>query len=302
MLTVAFPTYSNQQIIHIALEGLCRQKDSPDWELIILECSSMNEVGGKVIKQYAERLKKANCKKIKYIYSQKKLALNHKWIEIAKNAEGEVFCLQASDDYPHPERNKLAYEAIAEKNNDWYDCSRYYSYHIGLNKLVLFNNFESKEWKTGFDISVKTEAVKNIKPGKELKSGVDFWLYENIKPEKKQRDNKLYRGVSTTGLNTVSLRRERYFQKTTFPFQPTSTRLETINLPKSSVELIKSMKQHIDINKKPIWTVKFKKQFHGRHKGQILKVNYNTMNHLFMHHAIDVIRDKPFEENFEIKL
>lgn len=307
MVTVALPTYANKQVIHLALEGLTKQKTSEPWELIVYECSSLNEAGRETVEPYWPKLKKSGCVRLLYMYSQTRKPLNRKWVEMAQRAEGSVFCLQGSDDYPHPERNQIAYDAI-NSGFDWYDCRYYYQYHLIKQKLIQFDNHQTNEniktdWKTGFNMAMKTEAVANIKVQKDLRSGIDFWLMENIDTRKRHIDQKHYRGVSTTGMNTISLRRVSYFDNPIFPFAPTEKTIYSIGMPKKAIDLITDLRKEAITNQRENqkYKVIFTRSVHGRQVGQVQVLDYNAMNHFWMRSSIEIVREQPYQTEFELK-
>jgi len=306
MVTVALPTYANKQIIHLTLEGLTRQKTTCPWELIVYECASLNEAGRETIEPYWPRLKKAGCVRLLYMYSQSRKPLNRKWVEMAQRAKGEVFCLQGSDDYPHPERNQIACDAIGN-GADWYDCRYYYQYHLIKEKLIMFDNFQTNDdhrpdWKTGFNMAMKTDAVANIKIEKDLRSGIDFWLMENIKTAKREIDQNHYKGVSTTGMNTISLRRVNYFDNPMFPFAETEKTINDIGLPKKVTGMIESLRHdaiYLGAKDKK-YKVKFTRNINGKQIGQKAILNHETMNYFWMRSAIEILRETPYETEFEL--
>ena len=305
-LTVALPTWNNADIAWLAMEGLIRQKNSPDWELLILECASNNQAGAEFFQSYWPKLQKAGCKRMVYEYRDKRMALNEKWLRLAEIAQGEIFCLQGSDDYPHPERNAKAYEA----NADWYDCRYYYQYHIALEKLIEYDNKqtdanEPKEWKTGFNMAIRTELVKKIKFIKAVRSGVDFWLFENVKPKNRYVDQEKYKGVSTTGLNSISSRRYKYFLKPEHPFYETYESLTSLRIPKSVIKDLKEIKDKAIIDKQKYNTepvlVRFTKKINGRQPGTVQNVPAHSLDYFFLRDSIELaypVSNK--QNNFEL--
>lgn len=304
-LTVALPTWNNADIVWLAMEGLIRQKNSPDWELVILECVSNNQAGSEFFKSYWPRLQKAGCKRLVYEFSNKRLPLNQKWLRLAEIAQGEIFCLQGSDDYPHPDRNAKAYEA----NADWYDCRYYYQYHIAMEKLIEYDNKQTdanipKDWKTGFNMAIRTELIRQIKFTKAIRSGVDFWLFENVKPQNRFVDQTKYKGVSTSGLNTISTKRYKYFKTPEHPFYETAESLTSLRIPKPIIKQLRELKGSAIIDRPKYDTspvlVKFTKAINGRQPGAIQSIPAHSVDYFFLRDSIELAypksnNDKSFE-------
>jgi hypothetical protein len=160
--------------------------------------------------------------------------LSLKWREMVKHAKGKYVALQGSDDFAHPERNQLACEVGA----DWYDCKYYYQYHVGLKKLIQYAGSDRKEHKTGFNMCIKTELLQDLPP-EILYKNIDGWLFRHAAPNNIVQDLRIFAGVSTTGMNTISVKRDDYFKKPTPPFQETEQTIDTIGLPLEIVERLK---------------------------------------------------------------
>ena len=296
MITVALPTWNNKDIVWLAMEGLVRQKNSPEWELLILECRSLNEAGADFFRSYWNKLQKAGCVRMKYAFCESRMPLNQKWVKLAKEAhpESEMFLIQASDDYPHPERN----EQPTKHNVDWYDCRSYYSYHIGLDKLLLFDNQQTDankpgEWKTGFNMAIKTDLVRNIKSDQVVRKGVDFWLFNTAGAKSRYVDQKIYNGLSTTGLNTISNKRYKYFNDVKFPFKETEVRPEDLKIPKSILKRLYELKPKATVsetrlNYTPIM-VEFIKKINGKQPGHRQKIPAHAVDYFLLRNAIKVI-------------
>ena len=299
MITVALPTWNNKDIVWLAMEGLVRQKNSPDWELLILECRSLNEAGADFFRSYWPKLQKAGCVRMKYVFCETRMPLNQKWLKMAQEAhpESEMFLLQASDDYPHPERNEQA----AKHNVGWYDCRSYYSYHIGLDKLILFDNQQTDankptEWKTGFNIAIRTDLVRNIESTQIVRKGVDTWLFNNMKPKTRYVDQTLYNGLSTTGLNSISDKRYKYFVDTKHPFYQTETKPENLKIPKSILKRLYNLRPKSAISQPRLdYTqiyVEFTKKLNGRQPGHRQYIPAHAVDYFLLRNAIRVIYHK----------
>lgn len=314
MITVALPTWGNKDIVFLAMEGLIRQKDSPPWELLVLECRSANEAGTTFFESYWDKLQKAGCIRLQYEYSKKHMPLNQKWLTMAHQAscESEAFLLQGADDYPHPERNKTAGEAIAA-GHDWYDCRYYYQYHIALDKMIMYDNGQEDAgspgiWKTGFNMAMKTQRVRDIVSNKYVRKGVDFWLFDNTNTKSRYVDQTKYKGVSTTGLNTISNKRFKFFHDTIPPFYDTDETLDSMGLPKKIVKQIRELSKIAVVNKTdlrnndPVF-VEFKKKINGMVPGHRKHIPRYAVNYFMIRDAIEIIfHDEPNQKNLELCL
>lgn len=241
MITVALPTWRNREILWLPLEGLCRQVTTVPWELIVYECASDNEAGEHYVCQYIDRLKNAGCVKIIYMYSRERLLLSRKWKDMAAKASGKLFCLQGSDDYPHPTRNQDAWDA----NADWHDCKKYYSFDINSKVLIEWDGRQKKTtprsaWRSGFNMTIRTSLFKNL-PDRDVGRGVDGYLMANLGIKTKYLDTRTHSGVGTSGANTISYNRLRFYQNITPPFYPTDRTIHTIGLPNVIAEKLQSM-------------------------------------------------------------
>ena len=242
MLTVALPVWNNRSVIWLPMEGLARQETGVSWELIVMECFSTNMIGEAYFREFFERrIKKAGCTRLKYIYSDRRLPLSAKWKEMYRNAKGRHFLLQGSDDYPHPERLQQTWEADA----DWFDIQRYWHYHLGTNQLIIFDSCTGKRnvdgqmlYMAGENMSIRTELLKGL-PAFEASSGVDHYILNNCDIRHRSTLPGPFAGISTTGMNTISITRDRYFRKVTEPFYPTSENIGTIGLPEDVVLRLK---------------------------------------------------------------
>jgi len=218
------------------MEGLARQETTEDWELIVMECFSPNMVGQDYFRNfYRERLKAAGCVRLKYIYSDRRLPLSAKWKKIYKYARGKFFLLQGSDDYPHASRNQDVWDADV----DWFDCRQYYHYEVNLQKLIRFDNLQTNEMisemsykdvVTGFNMGIRTRLLGKLPEG-DVSRWVDGYLKDSIQPESRYIDQRLHRGVSTNGVNTISRLRIRFYNDVKPPYYPTTETIDTIGLP-----------------------------------------------------------------------
>lgn len=307
MITVALPTWNNQRIIDVAMMGLSDQIDAPDWELIISECWGVDLVGGDYFKKWASRLKKANCKRIVYVYNRNKKPLNQKWLQIAEKAKGGIFLLQSSDDYSHNHRLQLS----GKYEYDWYHNTAYYAYHIALDKLIIYDQINTPgkdhNWKTGFNIAVKTDIIKKIISNESIRYGVDHWLFNYCNPKKIHEDRELYKtGLSTTGLNTISRNRYNHFIQPKFPFKGTDKNITDIDASIELKEKLKYLKKYAVIDRPKIDNskimVKFKRDMNGRRKGQKTEIYKHAFSYYWFRDAIELLQEQENQKEYELNL
>ncbi len=223
MLTVALPIWNNRNIAWLPMEGLCAQRTSVKWELIIMECFSTGILGEDYFMQYKSRLQDAGCTRIVYLYSDVRLQLSRKWKEMYRKSKGKYFCLQGSDDYPHPSRNQDVWNAGA----DWYDLSTYYHFDLNMKKMMQYDN---KGKGTGFNMAIRTKMLKRL-PKDDVSRYVDGYLYSNTQPKEVTHDPRTVPGISTNGANAISITRNKYYENPVYPFQPTGKTIFDIGIP-----------------------------------------------------------------------
>lgn len=238
--TVALPVFNNKNIALLAMEGLIRQQTDFKWELIVCEENNGKHNGVEFFEGYFERLKDVGCLRLIYIPVTKgKLYLSHKWKLMAQHAQGDVFLMQGSDDYPDPRRVQTACEAIRD-GYQWFQVPRFYCYWSG-NGVYEYNDYRNNI-NLGIDKGTRTEYVKNAN-NREVKKGVDFWMFSNARahvPDIKIKSTIYddYKGVSTTGFNTISDQRELMLFAEYYPYTKVNKTLYDI-LPSEVVEKIK---------------------------------------------------------------
>ena len=269
-MTIALPIWNSREIVWLPMEGLCRQQTTRDWELIVMECASPKETGAEFFEGYWERLKKAGCKRMLYIYTGDRLPLGQKWKEIAKRAKGKWFLLQASDDYPHARR----LEVTNLNGYNWYHTRFFHSYSCATGGLILFDKLTSNYWKTGNDMAMYTDAVRKL-PDNKMNKGVDFYLFGNI-ATKPLLDEAVYAGVNTNGQNAISLTREWHFKKPKPPYKKTYRTIDELGVPKDIIERLKGVKE---MTNEPV-KAKLNGKFMHYCKGDIRRFNFRTFGTL----------------------
>jgi hypothetical protein len=227
--TVGLPVYNNKEIAFLAMEGLIRQQTTNEWELIVCEERNGNHNGNEFFEAYFDKLKEVGCTRLVYIpVDNGRLYLSCKWKVIAQHAKGEVFLMQGSDDYPDPRRVETACSAI-KKGYHWFHVPKFYTY---WNKTV-YEYFDSRqEINLGIDKGTRTEYVLKA-DDKEVKRGVDGWVFSNVR--KQVNEVKIYntiydeyKGMSTTGFNTISVNRDMMLFANMYPYNRTEKKLQDI--------------------------------------------------------------------------
>lgn len=212
-ITVGMPLYNMGQIATIALEGLCNQNTSLNWELIICEEQTDNMLSKDVLDSYKERLENAGCKRIMYIPLDEWIPLGKKWTLLAKEAsDSKAFILQAGDCLPHSKRIQETFNAISE-NYDYYDENRGYWYSFRLDKSIQwYPNPKKYKHPCALNMAWRTNLFKQL-PDNDFKKNIDGYIYRTLSKMvdniKKYRNEKIYTdGVDTDGYNCISQRDE----------------------------------------------------------------------------------------------
>ena len=199
------------------------------------------------------------------MFSGERLPLGQKWKEMAKQASGSVFLLQASDEYCHDQRIEIA----GKHGAAWYDTRYYYSYSFLSRRLLFFDKETCNEWLTGNDMAIQTRILRNI-PDNDHKQGVDFFLYSKLNGAIKVRDQDIYPGLHTNGANTISTAREVFYDKPEAPWHKTDVTLDKIGLPVDIVKRIERFnpQKYLEKMRRTSVNVKFIADMPGTCKGQ----------------------------------
>lgn len=242
MITVGLPVFNQTRIMHIALEGLCRQEDTGDWELII---SSEDNSVWKVVDVYTERLKNAGCIDVVCDRIKGWIPLPQKWKKIGSmmNESSIGMILQAADCYSHPARINQSKDAM-QKEYNWYHESMGYFYYLNKGLLVKYDNSRHKVGTvTHLNMCISGDYAKKL-PSCELKSGIDAWMFRTIPaPELKVKQiDKLHSGVDLHGMNNISKKRGRMIEDCRNAFKNPRTSLDKIGLPDDVVTMINRLK------------------------------------------------------------
>ena len=241
-LSVGLPIWNSQKIIWLALESLCEQRDiNFNWELVIAE-EQINEVGKQIINNYFKRLTEVGCKKITYEPLKEWIPLSDKWKIIGEKCDknSKAFLLQAADCYSQPYRLKTTYEAIVKDDCDWYKANQGLFYNIQTKQHILYSDLTNIQ-RGGLNMATKTGYIRKL-PIENKSSKVDGWLYSKCNPQRIYIDQNEYWqfGVDTHGLNNISKKRGKFFNKIEFPFIETSLNIKNL-LPKNIVERLEKL-------------------------------------------------------------
>lgn len=240
MITVGLPVYNQTKVLHIALEGLCRQVVAGEWELIV---SSEDNVWP-VVDKYREKLKEAGCVNVIYDKLTEWIPLPKKWQRIGKlmSSDSLGMILQAADCYSHPDRIKQSKIAMI-RGYAWYNETIGYFYYIDKKKLVKYRNLgAASRTKTHLNMCVAAKYAKAL-PDSDIKAGVDSWMFRTI-PEGSRRIkavNKSHAGVDLHGMNNISKKRGQMIEQCLKAFVEVEKTIDTIGLPKEVAKQIKAL-------------------------------------------------------------
>ena len=220
--TIAMPLYNMGQIATLAIEGLCNQKTSYKWELIVCEEKNEKSLGEEKLLEYKDKLYSAGCVNIKYIGLDEWIPLGQKWKILSENSsDTKCFILQAGDCYSHNLRIEKTCDAFYNKDCDYYDEQKGYFYSYKFNKTILFNPNKEYTHNCRLNMAWKTSLIKKL-PTNDKRRNVDSFLYislSGIQKINKYRCFDLHEdGVDIDGYNTISSR-DNFFTKKSHIFQ-----------------------------------------------------------------------------------
>lgn len=297
MITVGLPTWGNKDNIWMPLEGLIRQETSQDWELIVSECNSFEKPVWEQVKSYWPALYRAGCRRLLYQFNPVRKALGQKWKDMAIRSTGDVFLLQASDDYPYPSR--IEGTAIKIDGAEWYDHTYDHFYDIRQKKMILFDKTLIDEWRTGGSKAVKTDILRNL-PDNDKRKGVDHFIRYHV-TGKTIADEKLYLdGITTNGVNTISSRSHQ-FRNPKPPWRHTRYTLDDLYIPDDIKERLKQTKpiSLLERLRNQRVKVRFTEQYEKFPKGHVRSMTaaayFNLINYL-------ELTDRELPEYFEKEL
>jgi hypothetical protein len=231
--TIAMPVYKADKIAFLAMESLCNQKTSINWELIVAEEIHSQQLGIDFIEQYAERLKDAGCESIKYLEYKEWISLPKKWKDIGEHADpnSKVFLLQAVDCYSAADRIEEAFDCIVNRNFDWLDYQNGFFYNLATGQMIQY----SAKARTNLDMAFKTKYARTI-PDSALRKGIDGFLFSHVTKQAKIVKRLLISkpakmdSFDTDGENNISIGRTSFYSNIRHPFIRTSIRLEDLDI------------------------------------------------------------------------
>lgn len=225
MITVGLPNFCSP-IAWLAMESLCRQITTADWELIVYEDSD-KPLGALFYSGYTDRLINAGCTRIIYEYSKERVPLNQKWLWMGEKANPNSMglILQASDCYSEPHRIQTAHNAFV-CGYDWIQTNIGYFYHIKTRKMMLYKDHAC----TSLNMAISMRQLKQMPRGKEKWSGVDFWLWSNMRLPKIFYDlsENWKKGVDTDGYSRLSVNRKLQYWNPQPPFFKTTAKIQDV--------------------------------------------------------------------------
>lgn len=236
MISVAMPLYNQMNVMHIALEGLCRQENAETWELLIMSEDDVMSI----VKKYKDRLKKAGCVSFKVQKLYGWIPLPQKWKamgeQLTKTSIGMI--LQAGDCYPHPQRIAQSTKAMKE-HYDWYQEGIGYFYDLKSNTVAVYNQpyYYKMTSKPALNMCMSAKHARSI-PLSNKTSSIDRFLYESIKNKNVYQTNKRHKGVDLHGANNISKTRGELIVSYSSPFRFTTKSISEIGLPDKVVKMI----------------------------------------------------------------
>lgn len=242
-LSVALPVWNSKEILWLAMEGLCNQRNIDfEWELLIAE-EQINELGVDALREYIPRLEAIGCSRFAYFPLDYRIPLPQKWRLLAdKVTEGsKVFLLQAADCYSEPLRLRRTLD-YANEGFDWIQNRKGCYYSLHYKKTIEFDQSTFGEGcKTGLNMAVSTKLLDRLPGDSFIPFGVDNWFYKSVKPERVLWVEGDMDGIDVDGQNNISLRRKSYFIKPEKPFVATEIKLEEL-IPHHIATRLKTMK------------------------------------------------------------
>jgi len=229
LITIGLPLYKMEKIQWLAIESINRQEiDVPFEVLIDMEFSERDNA---FIQSIGSYIRHPRCVSTGSSVRSEWVPLPVKWKDIAKQARGDVFILQAGDCYSDPKRLHRAYRDIIKQGYDWTQDADGWFYHVQYKKLL---RFDQKEKGTGLNMAFRTSLGKDL-PESDKTKGIDFWLYSNLDTKKTKWNHGENMSVDTHGYNTISYNRSKYFRTPAPPFFKTEKEITDL-LPPDIIE------------------------------------------------------------------
>jgi len=252
MITVALPLLKAVHIGWVALESLCRQKDTTTipWELVIAEeqDSTLAPFGEKQILTFKPRLEAAGCKRVLYISIKDKtpIPLGEKWRILAQNADpnSTLFLLQAADCYSQPWRIVDTYNVGKDSTVDWIESQQGTFYDIKTETSVLYKDAPGQ---TNLNMAMRTKYMKLL-PKNDRRKIVDKFIFSELTRIKGTPLKKGFNitdhwkwGMDTHGCNTISISRHTLMYGLTKCFVKNPIDVKNY-IPKDILEKLRTLK------------------------------------------------------------
>jgi len=173
VLSVALPLYRAKKIAWLCLEGLCKQKDAPAWELLVAEENKPGSLGSHDIIGYMGRLARAGCVRLLYLNLNAWVPLSMKWAALGESAKGSVgFLLSAADCYSSPDR-LCRTNVLLREGYHWVQAPSIHLYHLQTGRRLVYTGDPTIQPidQMAFDIHLARQI-----PYVDRRSKVDSWL------------------------------------------------------------------------------------------------------------------------------
>lgn len=229
LLSVALPLYRMKPIAWLAFEGLCRQEDAGDWELIILE-EVEGSCGEEYVNLYTDGLVAAGCKTVKFYRYHEHVRLLEKWIRASQlmDVRSLGMLLQAGDDYSQKFRLRDTRKAFLD-GYSWYQENTALSYNIIQQTSALLDVNDYEIFKTGESKAISADFARAITDNGAIR-GIDHYLHSIVA----NGGGNIYAtnpenlSMNTYGFNHLSTYRGNFVDMLKPPFYRSYTTLEQV--------------------------------------------------------------------------
>jgi len=229
LLSVALPLYRMKPIAWLAFEGLCRQEDAGDWELIILE-EVEGSCGEEYVNLYTDGLVAAGCKTVKFYRYHEHVRLLEKWIRSSQlmDVRSLGMLLQAGDDYSQKFRLRDTRKVFLD-GYSWYQENTALSYNIIQQTSALLDVNDYEIFKTGESKAISADFARAITDNGAIR-GIDHYLHSIVA----NGGGNIYAtnpenlSMNTYGFNHLSTYRGHFVDMLKPPFYRSYTTLEQV--------------------------------------------------------------------------
>lgn len=216
-------------IAWLAFEGLCRQEDAGDWELIILE-EVEGSCGEEYVNLYTDGLVAAGCKTVKFYRYHEHVRLLEKWIRASQlmDVRSLGMLLQAGDDYSQKFWLRDTRKAFLD-GYSWYQENTALSYNIIQQTSALLDVNDYEIFKTGESKAISADFARAITDNGAIR-GIDHYLHSIVA----NGGGNIYAtnpenlSMNTYGFNHLSTYRGYFVDMLKPPFYRSYTTLEQV--------------------------------------------------------------------------